>query len=299
MNKLAFYFSRPCLILLSLMFAGCATQPKLITAIRHHDVQKVELMLQKGSDPNVSDKNNYQRTPLYYAAEGGYNDLVTKLIAAGADVDQASSDGWTPLLAAARYDGDMETIQLLVDSGANLGQTNNYGWNALLLAIWSNKPNVVTVLLDYGLSPDHRNGEDQDAYDIARMQKNLVTPEMIQKYRDEYLQKQMIAETEQKLEVAENRDAELGLSLKRDKYLIAYSDALKNENYLEAVFYARLLEGLNIEMEDDFYYSWGETLLKLNKPEEAKVKLNEYLKRAGSQGEYYTQALRLILQTEK
>ncbi|NVK73441.1 MAG: ankyrin repeat domain-containing protein [Oceanospirillaceae bacterium] len=261
---------------------------------------EVENLLSNGYDPNVRNYNeSYDngRSPIYYAAEGGYNSLAKKLIAAGADVNQASDEQWTPLLAAVRYSGNLETVRILVDADADIYFTNSYAWNALMLAAYSGKADIVQYLLGLGMDPEIKNNNGKDTYDYAKDNKS-VSSDMIRQYREAYLKKQKVAGIENRIKEIEVRDEELPESLKHDKYLIAYTDALKQEEYLDAVIYANLLNKLNTPMEDAFYYFWGEALLELQDPEQAKSKLNEYLKRAGSSGKYYTQALRLIIQAE-
>ncbi|QUX96243.1 hypothetical protein C0J08_12940 [Marinomonas sp. CT5] len=292
--------TKSCALLLILILTGCSSQPALISATRNNDMAEVENLLSNGYDPNVRNYNeSYDngRSPIYYAAEGGYNSLAKKLIAAGADVNQASDEQWTPLLAAVRYSGNLETVRILVDADADIYFTNSYAWNALMLAAYSGKADIVQYLLGLGMDPEIKNNNGKDTYDYAKDNKS-ISSDMIRQYREAYLKKQKVAGIENRIKEIEARDEELPESLKHDKYLIAYTDALKQEEYLDAVIYANLLDKLNTPMEDAFYYFWGEALLKLDDPEQAKSKLNEYLKRTGSGGKYYTQALRLIIQAE-
>ncbi|WP_110573100.1 MULTISPECIES: ankyrin repeat domain-containing protein [Marinomonas] len=292
--------TKPCALILLLILTGCSSQPALISATRNNDVAEVESLLSYGYNPNVrnyTESYDNGRTPVYYAAEGGYNSLVKKLIAAGADVNQASDEQWTPLLAAARYSGNLETIRILVEADADIHFTNNYGRNVLMLATYMGKADVVQYLLGLGMDPEIKNNDGNNSYDYAKNNKD-ISSDMIHQYREAYLLKQKMAGIENRIKEIEARDEGLPESLKRDKYLIAYTDALKQEEYLDAVIYANLLDKLDTPMEDAFYYFWGEALLKLEDPEQAKSKLNEYLKRTGSGGKYYTQALRLIIQAE-
>lgn len=287
-------------LLFALILTGCASSPPaLISAVYNNDAQEVDSLLSSGYDPNVRNNAEYDygRTPLYYAAKSGYNSLVKKLIAAGADVNQASDEQWTPFLAAAQFSGDLETLRILVEAGADINLTGVNDWNALMLATYSGRAEIVQYLLDLGMDPEIKNNHGKNTYDYAKEKKG-VSSDMIRQYREAYLQKQKMAGIENRIKEIEARDEGLPESLKHDKYLIAYTDALKQEEYLDAVIYANLLDKLDTPMEDAFYYFWGEALLKLDDPEQAKSKLNEYLKRTGSGGKYYTQALRLIIQAE-
>ena len=59
------------------------------------DIWFVKRHLDKGSDVNAKDEDGM--TPLHYAVEGGYNEIVELLIAEGADVNANSDNGGTPL----------------------------------------------------------------------------------------------------------------------------------------------------------------------------------------------------------
>jgi transient receptor potential cation channel subfamily A protein 1 len=77
--------------------------------------------------------NASQWTPLHCAASGGFDELVSLLIGAEADVDP-SDPKVTPLLLAARF-GHVKVVQLLFNAKANVTHTDKNGSNALDLAI--------------------------------------------------------------------------------------------------------------------------------------------------------------------
>jgi ankyrin repeat protein len=56
---------------------------------------------------------------LALAAEGGFVDLVKRILDRGADVNQSKGDGWTPLLAAATSRAP-KLVELLTDRGADV-----------------------------------------------------------------------------------------------------------------------------------------------------------------------------------
>ena len=58
-------------------------------------------------------------TPLTIASEWGNSHVVTKLIAAGADVDKATTDGCTPLWIAAE-NGHLAVVTKLIAAGADV-----------------------------------------------------------------------------------------------------------------------------------------------------------------------------------
>ena len=72
-------------------------------------------------------------TPLVFAARQGDIESARILLAAGADVNQVTPDGWNPLLTAAhnRY---YRLASFLLDKGADPNLANKSGWTPLYLA---------------------------------------------------------------------------------------------------------------------------------------------------------------------
>lgn len=297
------HFTKKHLIHLSLLFAvlilsGCSSSPSLINATENNDTASVESLLSDGYDPNIEDLPEYSsRTPIYYAAQNCNNTILKKLIAAGGNVNKVSDDPWSPLIIAADYLCGTETIEILLNAGADINYRGYKNWNALLTSIYNDNAEETIVLLKHGADPSLRNSDGEDAYALSKKAKN-ISAEMIKNLHDAYLQEQKSDKLNKEIDAIEQRDKDLDNSLKHDKYLIAFSDALKSEHFNDAVIYATLLARLQTPMEDAFYYFWGESLLKNNQPTPAKEKLNEYIKKAGSEGKYYAQALRLIIQAE-
>jgi ankyrin repeat protein len=93
-----------------------ASGSALGTAAAHGHMPIVQLLLQRGADPNVASDENM--TPLHSAAYHGYAGIVHLLIDAGADVNATETRyGFTPLGYAARH-GHIGVIRLLVEAGA-------------------------------------------------------------------------------------------------------------------------------------------------------------------------------------
>ena len=69
-------------------------------------------------------------TPLSYAATGGHDEMVTWLLAEGAEIDAPSANGTTPLMMATR-EGRFATAELLIGRGANVNARNENNVSAL------------------------------------------------------------------------------------------------------------------------------------------------------------------------
>ncbi len=78
-------------------------------------------------------KDGGELTPLVYAARANSLDAVKALLAAGADVNQTTGYGWSPLLVATqnRY---YELGAYLLDHGADVNLANKGAWTPLYLA---------------------------------------------------------------------------------------------------------------------------------------------------------------------
>jgi hypothetical protein len=79
-------------------------------------VRKARLLLDHGADPNAVDEE-YQSTPLAYAARWGHPDIVSLLLERGADPVKAGAPWATPL-AWARKQGHAEIETALRQAGA-------------------------------------------------------------------------------------------------------------------------------------------------------------------------------------
>lgn len=73
----------------------------------------LDMLINKGAS---LDKDGW--TALHYAASGGHNHIVEKLLAAGADIDALSPNGSTALMLAARR-GSITPYQTLLTAGAD------------------------------------------------------------------------------------------------------------------------------------------------------------------------------------
>jgi hypothetical protein len=143
----------------------------LLTAVAFNDTDLVEFLLCHGADPNVDVDDGYTALLLAIESEDPASvDIVSRLIAAGADVHRPGINGWTPLhMAAAR--GQLEKARLLLDAGARVDQRKGIdaGETPLMEAAYLGRPALVQLLLDHGADPTMRDTiNNRTPLEIAR-----------------------------------------------------------------------------------------------------------------------------------
>lgn len=89
------------------------------------------LLLFLGCD--VNDRNDFDETPLHWAAKTGFGNVCSNLIVNGASVNAEDSDGNTPLHWATEYD-QVGVMEVLLANGANPNIENLDGDTAIDIA---------------------------------------------------------------------------------------------------------------------------------------------------------------------
>jgi ankyrin repeat protein len=130
--------------------------PPLVRAAATGDDREVERLLACGADPNEADTSGW--TALHAAATRNHVDVVHRLLSWGADVDARAEHGFTPLLNAAAA-GHL-VIEALLAAGADAtAQESRLGWRPLdRFADHANAAGIELVL---------KAGADVDAEDFS------------------------------------------------------------------------------------------------------------------------------------
>lgn len=108
------------------------------------------------SDPTMLEiRDEIGASPLYYAAWEGHLDIVERLIAMGAEVTVATTDGLTGLHWAA-LEGHLEVCRALLDNGADVNARTIVQGNTPLLEVWNGggHPEVAQLLIERGADVD-------------------------------------------------------------------------------------------------------------------------------------------------
>ncbi|MDR0779396.1 MAG: ankyrin repeat domain-containing protein [Pseudomonadales bacterium] len=126
--------------------------------------------------PREREPDGGELTALVYAARTGDLGVARALLDGGADVNQTTRYGWSPLLAATQNQ-NYQLGKLLVERGADVNLGNKGGWTPLYLA--TDNRNIeggdyptrtadmdalefITLLLDKGADPNHRITESTE-----------------------------------------------------------------------------------------------------------------------------------------
>ena len=113
-------------------------------------------------------------TELHFAARYETKpSCVSKLIAAGFDVNARNGSGDTPLHWAAAENPNIEIVRLLLEAGADVNAKDKFGWLPIHTAAErSDDPEVIAVLLEAGSKRNSR------AYYV------LFSPKFLLKHND-------------------------------------------------------------------------------------------------------------------
>jgi ankyrin repeat domain-containing protein 50 len=97
----------------------------------------------------ISRKDNYGRTPLFWAVNRGHRDIAEVLLDHGARVNAKDRSKLTVLHIAVTGQ-HKDIVSLLLDQGAHLESKSEQGDTALIRAILANSREIIKILLEHG-----------------------------------------------------------------------------------------------------------------------------------------------------
>jgi len=118
----------------------------LMEACRANNLLAVRVLLDRGADTSLRDKNDW--TPLMFAVMSNAGAEPIRLLAErGAKADLGTRDGITPLMLASRSPAQLEGLRALLEMGADVNLQNLQGITALMVAAASRNEGAVESLI--------------------------------------------------------------------------------------------------------------------------------------------------------
>ncbi|MCJ1267414.1 hypothetical protein MMC22_007299 [Lobaria immixta] len=133
---------------------GSGDETPLRVAACHNFHKIVQLLLERGADPNKGGKVE-RWTPLYDAIHGGHERIAQTLLDYGADINAGLR---TPLDAAVRR-GNLHMVRFLLDRGAALDTEMQASEAILAVAAKGGYEPIVRLLVKFGASVDDSDRE--------------------------------------------------------------------------------------------------------------------------------------------
>ena len=136
----------------------------LMIAACEGKLDALSVLIERKSGPTL--KNNKGENLLHYAAKGGNNVIIEKLLSLGFDIDSRRSDGATPLMIAACR-GRLDAFSVLIERKSDPTLKNNDGWTLLQYAAQGGNDIIIEKLLSLGLDIDSRRSDGATPLMIA------------------------------------------------------------------------------------------------------------------------------------
>ena len=141
----------------------------------NHDSVKIYL----SQHPNQFDVvDNRNSTPLHFACDRGFIEIVKYLVKLGADINKQDINGDTPLVwAIARNHYDV--AEYLIRKGADVNVLNNNHINALFWTIYRSDLAMAKLLIDNGIDIDIQDYEGNTALHIAGINQKVEIAKLL------------------------------------------------------------------------------------------------------------------------
>ena len=146
----------------------------LLNAVQGNEPDVITRAIAAGADVNLRDEGEFGGTPLHRASRNSHHEAVVALLQGGADPDRVDRFGRTSLHIAA-VGNHSEVVQSLLEGGANPNVADRNGTTPLHQARYAD---VVDRLLDYGANPDER---DQEGWTPLHVRANEGDPGALQR----------------------------------------------------------------------------------------------------------------------
>ena len=148
------------------------------------EIDVVELLLERGADPNRSAKGSWE-TPLMLATIQGRTQVVRLLIEAGANVDNQDERTGVTLLMNAAVEGHSEIAADLLAAGVDVMVADQIGWTALHHAVRKGHSRLALELVAAGADPEQQDIDGFTALALAKSRGNWRLVSHLEKLQDD------------------------------------------------------------------------------------------------------------------
>lgn len=121
------------------------------------ELQLIQRALNAGDESDVGVRGKHGETALHAACRQQHRGVTTDLLAAGADPNALTHEGWTPLMLAVAV-GSVITAEELIAAGAGVSCAAYDGTTALHVAATFDQPHTADLLLDEGANVNAVDG---------------------------------------------------------------------------------------------------------------------------------------------
>jgi len=125
----------------------------LFFAVMGENVEGARFLIRNGADLNIISQDNVPL--LYLAAQRGFKDMVSLLLESGAPLDSASTAAKQTPLHIAALNGYGDIAALLLEKGANSSAQDAYGKTPMDYAIRYSQVKVVKALINSGVKVEN------------------------------------------------------------------------------------------------------------------------------------------------
>lgn len=121
------------------------------------NVERAEAILAKNSAGDIDARDQYEATPLMYAAYQNHPGMVAVLLKHNADPNMQDHLGLTPLMQAVKYNHSPESTRVLLLHGVELEMKDRSGTTALIFAASNGNPLIMRLLIAHGANVNVKN----------------------------------------------------------------------------------------------------------------------------------------------
>jgi ankyrin repeat protein len=143
------------------------------------------LLVRSGADVHAKQKNKMGGTPLFWAAQNGYKDLVALILEKSPGNGLECEDAWAVLSLAASA-GHRDVVELLLSKGASANAKDNEGLGMTPLHFVARygrgeSGKVVELLLNKGAQINARDNQGRTPLSCAMQEGNKETAEVLRR----------------------------------------------------------------------------------------------------------------------